>query len=89
MNTAFLLMAQYSGAAIIPVDRVCHDYFSHLSVQQFVRKCSAGELKLPLVRIDGNVYRLKNGRGLYLKGVPHFECGETDPRGGRQHRLER
>lgn len=31
MNTAFLLMAQYSGAAVIPIDRVCKDYFSHLT----------------------------------------------------------
>lgn len=31
MNTAFLLMAQYGGAAVIPIDAVCRDYFWHLS----------------------------------------------------------
>ncbi len=31
MNTAFLLMAQYNGSAIIPVEKVCKDYFSHLN----------------------------------------------------------
>jgi hypothetical protein len=50
MNTAFLLMAQYNGAAIIPVETVCRDYFSHLTVDKFVRKLSAGEIRIPLVR---------------------------------------
>lgn len=27
MKTAFLLMAQYDGLAVIPVDWVCRDYF--------------------------------------------------------------
>ena len=31
-NTAFLLMAQYGGAAIIPLEVVCRDYFRHLTV---------------------------------------------------------
>ena len=31
MNTAFLLMAQYNGQAIIPLANVCADYFSHLT----------------------------------------------------------
>ncbi|WP_460427740.1 pyocin activator PrtN family protein [Azotobacter armeniacus] len=30
MNTAFLLMVQYRGQVIIPLDRVCEDYFRHL-----------------------------------------------------------
>ena len=32
LNTAFLLMAQYSGKAIIPLADVQRDYFSHLDV---------------------------------------------------------
>lgn len=52
MNTAFLLMAQYGGRAVIPVELVCKDYFSHLSPENLVRKVSAGDLDLPLVRMD-------------------------------------
>ena len=52
MNTAFLLMAQYNSAAVIPIDRVCKDYFSHLSPENLIRKVSAGDLDLPLVRMD-------------------------------------
>jgi hypothetical protein len=52
MNTAFLLMAQYNGAAVIPIDRVCKDYFSHLSPENLTRKISSGDLDLPLVRMD-------------------------------------
>ena len=49
INTAFLLMAQYNGKAVIPLDTVCKDYFSHLKPTKFVEKVRAGELKLPLV----------------------------------------
>jgi hypothetical protein len=37
MNTAFLLMAQYSGKVIIPIEDVCRDYFSHLNVTKLVK----------------------------------------------------
>ena len=30
MNTSFLLMAQYGGKAIIPIEDVYRDYFPHL-----------------------------------------------------------
>ncbi|ARS70121.1 Pyocin activator protein PrtN [Sinorhizobium meliloti RU11/001] len=52
MNTAFLLMAQYNAAAVIPVDAVCRDFFSHLTPQQFMRKANAGEIDLPITRIE-------------------------------------
>lgn len=52
MKTVFLLMAQYDGCAIIPVDRICRDYFSHLTPTKFVEKVRAGEIGLPLVRLE-------------------------------------
>lgn len=55
MNTAFLLMAQYGGAAVIPLDLVCRDYFSHLTPEKLSRKIGAGEIALPLVRIEASV----------------------------------
>lgn len=53
MNTAFMLMAQYGATAVIPVERVCADYFRHMTPAAFVRKIGAGELALPLTRMDG------------------------------------
>lgn len=42
--TAFLLIAQYSGKAIIPLNDVCRDYSSHLTL----------EIELPFVRIESS-----------------------------------
>jgi hypothetical protein len=63
VNTAFILMAQYGPRAVIPVDLVCRDYFSHLTPEKLIRKVSAGEIALPLVRIEDSV-RCAKGVGL-------------------------
>jgi len=63
MNTAFLLMAQYSGKAIIPIEDVCRDYFSHLNATKLVKKISAGEIAIPLVRIESSQ---KCAKGVHL-----------------------
>lgn len=63
MNTAFLLMAQYDGRAVIPVDDVCRDYFPHLSREAFLRKHTAGEIEIPLVRIEEGQ---KSAKGIHL-----------------------
>ncbi len=67
-------MAQYNGAAIIPVETVCRDYFSHLTVDKFVRKVSPGEIRIPLVRMEASQ---KAAKGVHLtatgcsgQGVP-------------------
>lgn len=52
LNTMFLLMAQYNGKAIVPIEDVCRDYFSHLTPTMLVRKITTGELKLPLARME-------------------------------------
>lgn len=63
MNTAFLLMAQYDGKAIIPIQDVCRDYFCHLHVDKLVQKISAGEIAIPLVRIETSQ---KSAKGVHL-----------------------
>jgi len=68
-NTAFLLMAQYGGAAIIPLRLVCRDYFSHLTEEKFLRKALAGEIKLPVVRIEGSQ---KAARGIMLTDLAAY-----------------
>ena len=69
MNTALLLMAQYGGKAIIPIDDVCWDYFSHLTSSKLVRKISAGEIALPLVRIEDSQ---KCAKGIHLADLARY-----------------
>jgi len=70
MNTAFLLMAQYNGKAVIPVDVVARDYFPHLSVDKFLRKATLGEIKLPIVRIDPGTQ--KSAKGVHLTDLATY-----------------
>lgn len=69
MNTAFLLMAQYDGRAIIPVEWVCRDYFSHLTPEKFVRKVSLGDLAIPLVRMEASQ---KCAKGVHLTDLAQY-----------------
>lgn len=69
MNTAFLLMAQYNGIAIIPIERVCQDYFSHLTTEKLIRKASTGEIDLPITRIEGSQ---KAAKGVHLSDLAAY-----------------
>ncbi|AOJ62438.1 Pyocin activator protein PrtN [Burkholderia ubonensis] len=69
MKTAFLLLAQYDGQAVVPVDLVCRDYFSHLTPEQFVRKVNAGEIALPLLRMEGSK---KSAKGVHVEDLADY-----------------
>lgn len=69
MNTAFLLMAQYNGKAIIPVDDLCRDYFPHLTPEKFVRKVTCGDIKIPLVRIEESQ---KAAKGVHINDLASY-----------------
>jgi hypothetical protein len=69
MNTTFLLMAQYDGRAVIPIEQVCRDYFSHLTTPKLVRKISAGEIAIPLVRIEASQ---KCAKGVHLTDLASY-----------------
>ncbi|WP_137971972.1 pyocin activator PrtN family protein [Pseudomonas sp. F(2018)] len=69
MNTTFLLMAQYNGAAIIPLERVCADYFSHLTPEKFQQKVLAGAIDLPIVRMEGSQ---KSAKGVALTDLATY-----------------
>ena len=69
MNTAFLLMAQYGGKPVIPVDDVCRDFFTHLTPDKLVRKISAGEIAIPLVRIEASQ---KSAKGIHLTDLAAY-----------------
>ncbi|ABI87972.1 pyocin activator PrtN family protein [Burkholderia ambifaria AMMD] len=69
MNTVFLLMAQYGATAVVPVELVCRDYFSHLTPAQLVIKVSLGEIALPLVRIEGSK---KSAKGVHIQDLANY-----------------
>lgn len=50
MKTSYMLLAQYECAAI-PMDKVVQDYFAPLTSENFVRKCTSGEIRLPIMRL--------------------------------------
>jgi len=69
LNTAFLLMAQYQGAAVIPIDIVRRDYFSHLTTDHLIRKISAGDIDLPMVRMEASQ---KAAKGVALSDLAAY-----------------
>ncbi|MGF6633573.1 pyocin activator PrtN family protein [Paraburkholderia sp. MM6662-R1] len=69
MNTVFLLMAQYNAAAVIPIETVCRDYFAPLTVPTLLRKISAGEIALPLVRMETSQ---KGAKGVHLNDLAEY-----------------
>jgi hypothetical protein len=46
-----LFLAQYNGQTVVPLDRVCRDFFGHLTVEKLLRKALRGDIALPIVRI--------------------------------------
>jgi len=63
VNTSFILMAQYNGRAIIPIDQVCKDYFTHLTPEMFQRKVLAGQIKIPITRLEQSQ---KSAKGIHI-----------------------
>jgi hypothetical protein len=56
-------MAQYNGLAIISIDQVCTDYFTHLTPDMFQRKVLAGQIKLPITRLEASQ---KSAKGVHI-----------------------
>lgn len=69
MKTLMLLMTQYDARAVVPVELVCRDYFQHLTPDKFIRKCSSGEIALPLIRIEGSQ---KCAKGIHLQDLADY-----------------
>lgn len=69
MNTSFLLLAQYGGKAVIPIEDVCRDYFPHLTREKFLRKQASGEIEIPVVRIEGSQ---KSAKGVHLTDLAAY-----------------
>ncbi|AQY65024.1 MULTISPECIES: pyocin activator PrtN family protein [Pseudomonas] len=69
MNTAFILMAQYDGLAIISLEQVCRDYFTHLTPEMFQRKVMSGQIKIPITRLEPSQ---KSAKGVHLTDLAAY-----------------
>ncbi|MGT2508158.1 pyocin activator PrtN family protein [Cupriavidus basilensis] len=69
MTTIFLLLAQYGATAVVPLDIVARDYFPHLSAAKLLRKISLGEIRLPVVRIEGSN---KSAKGVHVNDLADY-----------------
>jgi len=74
MKTAFILMAQYEGLAVIPVEIVCRDYFRHLTVEKFLRKVLNGEIEIPIVRMEGSQ---TSAKGVHINDLAAYLDKQT------------
>lgn len=63
MNTAFILMAQYEGCAIISLEQICKDYFTHLTPAMFQRKVLSGQIQIPITRLEPSQ---KSAKGIHI-----------------------
>jgi len=69
MTTSFILMAQYNGRAIIPLDQVCKDYFTHLTPEMFQRKVLAGQIRIPITRLEPSQ---KSAKGVHINDLAEY-----------------
>jgi hypothetical protein len=68
-STLFFLMGQYGSRAMIPAVEVCRDYFPHLSLLKFIRKCDEGDIPLPLMRIESSK---QGARGVHVQDLANY-----------------
>ncbi|KVG05416.1 Pyocin activator protein PrtN [Burkholderia vietnamiensis] len=69
MNTVFILMVQYGARAIIPIADVCRDFFAPLTLPTLMRKVSAGEIALPVIRMERSQ---KCAKGVHISDLAAF-----------------
>lgn len=69
MKTVFGLMALYDGLPVIPVERVCADFFAPLTVAKFIEKTMSGEIGLPVVRMYGSQ---KAAKGVHINDLAEY-----------------
>lgn len=68
MNTAFILLAQYDGMPVIPVDAVAKDQFG-LDARTFLRKVADGKILLPVVQMEQSQ---KSAKGVHVEDLADY-----------------
>lgn len=84
MNTLWMLMGQYEGHPIIPVDVVARDHFE-LDARVFMRKVDDGKILLPVVRMESSN---KSAKGVHLHDLAEYideKCAAARNKMERMH----
>lgn len=74
MNTIWMLMAQYEGKPIIPVDVVAKDFFD-LDTRTFLRKADDGKILLPIVKMEKSQ---KSAKGVHIRHLAAYLDEKTE-----------
>ncbi|MBL4929373.1 pyocin activator PrtN family protein [Tabrizicola sp. KVB23] len=74
MSTAFLLMAQYQGRPVIPIEAVAEDHF-RMTTPKLLERISRGEIKLPVVRMSDSQ---KAAKGVHLSDLADYIDAQAD-----------
>lgn len=82
MMTILMLAACNDGNPIIPLDKLCRDYFTHLTPQKLVRKVADGHIPLPLVRLEDSQ---KSAKGVHVSDLAEY-LDERREEALREHR---
>lgn len=69
MRTDFILLALYGGLAVIPLERVCADFFPSLTPEKLKRKIARGDIALPLMAMERSQ---KSARGVHLNDLAAY-----------------
>jgi predicted DNA-binding transcriptional regulator AlpA len=70
LKTIFLLMAQYDAQVIVPIETVCRDFFAPLTLPNLRRKIAAGNIALPLIRMEAGSQ--KTAQGVHLQDLANY-----------------
>lgn len=68
ISTVWLLMAQYGGRAVIPIEAVAADHF-RMTTPKLLERISRGEIKLPVVRMSDSQ---KAAKGVHLSDLADY-----------------
>lgn len=63
-------MARYDAMPIIPIEMICADYFAPLTLPNLRRKIAAGDIPLPLVRMEANCK--KAAQGVHVQDLAEY-----------------
>ena len=74
MNTVFILMARYN-TPVISLAAVCRDFFHHLTPEKLLRKQLAGEIDIPIVRMEASQ---KAAKGVHINDLAAYLDRQTE-----------
>ena len=75
MTTIWMLLGMYGGRPIITASEIARDFFQHLSAEKFIRKVDAGEIDIPLMRIEPSS---KATRGVHVRDLAEYLDRRSD-----------